>query len=187
MDFAPLALVALGAGLGFCLIGGGIGFAGPYRRLLEAGTADGVRAQLVFLAAGIALHALAIGPGGYSGGFVAPAGIAVVVGAFVFGIGMQMANGCGSGTLAALGAGSLRMRAVLPTFVAGAFAGSLAAPFWADLPAFPASFSPAAESRGATAALLKLPQRTTCRLLETGMLLPPKVQVAYGYLTPQTW
>lgn len=138
MDLAPLALVALGAGLGFCLIGGGIGFAGPYRRLLEAGNADGVRAQLVFLGAGIALHALAFGPGGFSGGFVAPAGLAVVVGAFVFGIGMQMANGCGSGTLAALGAGSLRMRAVLPTFVAGAFAGSLAAPFWSDLPAFAA-------------------------------------------------
>jgi uncharacterized protein len=131
-----MELVALGAALGFCLIAGGIGFAGSYRAWLTAGDTKGVRAQLLFLAAAIATHALVFGVGGYGGGFVAPIGIALGVGAFVFGIGMQMASGCGSGTLAALGAGSARMRVVLPFFVAGAFWGSLDAPAWDALPAF---------------------------------------------------
>jgi len=131
-----MELVALGAALGFCLIAGGIGFAGSYRAWLVAGDTKGVRAQLLFLAAAIALHALVFGVGGYGGGFVAPVGVALGVGAFVFGIGMQMASGCGSGTLSALGAGSARMRVVLPFFVAGAFWGSLDAPAWDERPAF---------------------------------------------------
>ena len=109
-----MELVAVGAALGFCLIAGGIGFAGSYRAWLAAGDTKGVRAQLLFLGAAIALHALVFGIGGYGGGFVAPVGIGLGVGAFMFGIGMQMASGCGSGTLGALGAGSVRMRAVLP-------------------------------------------------------------------------
>ncbi len=131
-------LLLLGAGLGYCLVGGGISFAGAYRSWLSRGDTQGVRVQLVFLAAGITLHAVYFGFAGSSGGFVAPTGVAVATGAFVFGIGMQFARGCGSGALAALGAGSLRMRLVLPAFIAGSFWGSLDAGFWDRLPAFPA-------------------------------------------------
>lgn len=87
--------------------------------------------ELVALGAALGFCLIADG-----GGFVAPVGIGLGVGAFMFGIGMQMASGCGSGTLGALGAGSVRMRAVLPFFVAGAFWGSLDAPAWDALPAF---------------------------------------------------
>ena len=43
------------------------------------------------------------------GGAIAPLGVSLVVGAFTFGIGMQLANGCGSGTLYTVGGGSGRM------------------------------------------------------------------------------
>ncbi len=133
-----LLLVLLGAGLGYCLVSGGVSFAGAYRSWLVRGETLGLRVQLAFLATGIALHALYFWLAGSGGGFVAPTGVAVATGAFVFGIGMQFARGCGSGTLAALGAGSMRMRLVLPAFIAGSFWGSLDADFWNRLPAFPA-------------------------------------------------
>jgi hypothetical protein len=53
-----------------------------------------------------------------------------VIGAFVFGIGMQLANGCGSGTLYTAGGGSGRMLIVLALFIVGGVIGSL------QLPAF---------------------------------------------------
>src|SRR5438445_9131180 len=51
-------------------------------------------------------------------GAVAPAGVSVLVGAFVFGVGMQIAGGCGSGMLYHLGAGVTPMLAKLVGFVA---------------------------------------------------------------------
>jgi uncharacterized membrane protein YedE/YeeE len=64
------------------------------------------------------------------GGAVAPLGPSLVIGALVFGIGMQLANGCGSGTLYAAGGGSGRMLVTLAFFIAGSVLGSL------HLPAF---------------------------------------------------
>ncbi len=133
-----LAALFLGMALGATLIWGRIGFAGTFRAWQAENRADGLAPLFVFLGAGIVLHALAFGAFGASGGFVAPAGVTVAAGAFVFGIGMQLANACGSGTLAALGSGSNRMLAVLPFFVAGAVLGTLNADFWDALPAPPA-------------------------------------------------
>jgi uncharacterized protein len=131
------ALVLLGGGLGAAMVWGRIGFAGAFRARLESGESNGLAPLFVFLAASIVLHALAFATLG-GGGFVAPAGIAVAFGAFVFGTGMQLANACGSGTLVAMGSGSARMLAVLPLFVLGSFLGTLDAPAWDDAPAFPA-------------------------------------------------
>lgn len=134
-------LVALGVAFGAVLAGTRFGFAAGYRSILVAGDATGVRSQIV--AVGLAsllfavAHALASSWGQDVGFFVIPAGTGVAVGAFLFGIGMQLANGCGSGTLAALGGGSIRMAIVLPAFVAGSFWGSLDTPFWDALPALP--------------------------------------------------
>ncbi len=133
-----LAALILGMALGATLIWGRIGFAGAFRAWQTDNRADGLAPLFVFLGAGIVLHAIAFGAFGASGGFVAPAGVTVAFGAFVFGIGMQLANACGSGTLAALGSGSTRMLAVLPFFVAGAVLGTLNADFWDALPAPPA-------------------------------------------------
>ena len=51
-----------------------------------------------------------------------------MIGAFTFGIGMQLANGCGSGTLYTVGGGSGRMLIALLFFVIGSVFGSLSLP-----------------------------------------------------------
>jgi uncharacterized membrane protein YedE/YeeE len=133
-----LALLAIGALLGGTLYLASFGFASAYRRLIEERDVTGVRAQLLMLAAATVLFAplLAGEPGS---GAVAPAGVQVAVGAFLFGIGMQFAGGCGSGTLYTAGGGQLRMAIVLAAFVAGSFWASLHMQSWSALPAIDAA------------------------------------------------
>jgi uncharacterized membrane protein YedE/YeeE len=61
-------------------------------------------------------------------GSLAPISVSLFVGAFAFGIGMQLANGCGSGVLFSFGGGSGRMLVALPFFVLGSLIGSLILP-----------------------------------------------------------
>jgi hypothetical protein len=63
-----------------------------------------------------------------------------VIGAFVFGLAMQVADGCGSGTLYKAGMGNSFALVVLPGFVAGSFFGSLHLDRWLAL----GSWSPVA-------------------------------------------
>jgi uncharacterized membrane protein YedE/YeeE len=73
-------------------------------------------------------------------GSVSPPGLAVIAGAFVFGIGMQLGGGCASGTLYTAGGGSTRMAVVLAAFIAGSVIGTAHTQFWTALPAWaPAS------------------------------------------------
>ena len=58
----------------------------------------------------------------------------VALGSFIFGLGMQLGGGCGSGTLYALGGGSVRMLVTLVAFCAGGFWATLHADFWERLP-----------------------------------------------------
>jgi len=64
------------------------------------------------------------------GGAVAPAGVSVLAGAFLFGIGMQLGGGCASGTLYAVGGGSGRMVVTLVFFMAGSLLGTAQMPWW---------------------------------------------------------
>ena len=68
------------------------------------------------------------------GGSVAPASLGVAFGSFVFGLGMQLGGGCGSGTLFTVGGGSTRMMITLIAFCAGSFIGSLDVERWQDSP-----------------------------------------------------
>ena len=133
------ALLALGALLGATLYLASFGFASAYRRLIEAGDVSGVRAQLLMLAAATLLFAPVLAQGHWFGreiaGAVAPAGFQVAAGAFLFGMGMQLAGGCGSGTLYAAGGGQLRMLLTLAAFCAGSFWASLHMDLWSALPA----------------------------------------------------
>ena len=83
---------------------------------------------LIAVAALVIVPVAALVPG--FGGAIAPIGPSLVIGAFVFGIGMQLANGCGSGTLYTAGGGSGRMLIALALFIVGSVIGSL------HLPAF---------------------------------------------------
>jgi uncharacterized membrane protein YedE/YeeE len=67
-------------------------------------------------------------------GSVSPAGTAVLAGAFIFGIGMQLGGGCASGTLYSAGGGSIRMIVVLAAFIAGSVIGTAHTQWWAALP-----------------------------------------------------
>jgi len=77
-------------------------------------------------------------PGFSAYGAVAPLGLELVIGAALFGLGMQLANGCGSGTLFTLGGGSTKMLFTLAAFVAGSLAATFHLHLWRELPGLPA-------------------------------------------------
>ncbi len=131
-------LFALGILLGMVLYLSRFGFASTYRKLILHGETEGIRAQLMMLILATMLFAPILAMGNIFGnevvGAVAPVGWQVAVGAFMFGIGMQLGGGCGSGTLYALGGGSLRMAITLAAFIAGSFWASLHMGWWQALP-----------------------------------------------------
>ena len=134
----PLASLAVAASLGWAFVASGLSFTAAFRAWQQAG--EGARLATLLLipavAAVVVLPMSNLVPG--YGAAVAPPGIGVAVGAAIFGLGMQLANGCGSGTLAAAGAGAPRMWIVLPWFCAGGVFGSLALPAIQRLPTPPA-------------------------------------------------
>ncbi|PKO72179.1 MAG: hypothetical protein CVU20_03250 [Betaproteobacteria bacterium HGW-Betaproteobacteria-14] len=135
-----VALFVVGLLLGATLYRFSFGFAYAYRRLIVQGDTRGLRAQLPMLALATLLFAPALAAGEIFGqpvgGAVAPLGVQVASGAFLFGIGMQLAGGCGSGTLYTAGGGSPRMLAVLAAFCAGSFWASLHMGWWQATPAW---------------------------------------------------
>ncbi|MDE2439969.1 MAG: YeeE/YedE family protein [Betaproteobacteria bacterium] len=138
VDARKAILFGLGLLLGLTLYHAAFGFAVAYRRLLLERDGSGVQAQLLMIGVTSVLFAPLLANGAAFGqpigGAVAPVGVSVAVGAFLFGIGMQLGNGCGSGTLFALGGGSPRMLLVLVAFCAGGFRASLDMDFWQSLP-----------------------------------------------------
>ena len=131
-------LFGIGALMGLVLYHAAFGFTAAYRRMIVLRDVAGVRAQLVMLAVATVLFAPALADGAVLGrtvsGAVAPVGVQVAVGAFLFGLGMQLGGGCGSGTLFAVGGGSTRMLATLAAFIAGSFWASLHMEWWMSAP-----------------------------------------------------
>ncbi len=125
---ASAALILGGFGLGVAFLKAEFSFTAAWRRFLTRGEAGGLLGGLIV----IAVCALAVVPvaalSSKYGGAIAPLGPSLVIGAFVFGIGMQLANGCGSGTLYTVGGGSGRMLVALLFFVIGSVFGSLSLP-----------------------------------------------------------
>ena len=123
-----VALFALGAALGAVFLGFQYGFASAWRRFLTSGEAKGLSAHflLIGLCAIVFLGAPALGVS--ATGSVAPVSVSLIIGAFIFGIGMQLANGCGSGVLFSFGGGSGRMMVALPFFIFGSLLGSFLLP-----------------------------------------------------------
>lgn len=125
---AAAALLVLGFALGAAFLRTEFSFTASWRRLIVRGQADGFLGGLLLIAiAATAIVPVAALVPGY-GGAIAPIGPSLIVGAFVFGIGMQLANGCGSGTLYTMGGGSGRMLFTLAFFIAGSVIGSLHLP-----------------------------------------------------------
>lgn len=142
LGWRPAMLWVVGLLLGLTLYHASFGFASGYRRMFVARDMRGVQAQLLLLALTTLLFAPALAAGSAFGrdlgGAWAPVGVSVAFGAFLFGVGMQLAGGCGSGTLYTAGGGSLRMLLVLVAACGGSFWASLHLPWWQRLPALDA-------------------------------------------------
>jgi hypothetical protein len=125
---ASAALIVGGFGLGIAFLKAEFSYTASWRRFLTRGEAGGLLGGLIV----IAICALAVVPVAALrqnfGGAIAPLGPSLLIGAFTFGIGMQLANGCGSGTLYTVGGGSGRMLIALLFFVIGSVFGSLSLP-----------------------------------------------------------
>lgn len=129
------ALLVIGAALGLVLHHAAFGFTRAYRVLVTERDTNGVRAQLVLLALATVMFApLLASTSADVSGAVAPASLSVVVGAFMFAIGMQVGGGCGSGTLYHVGAGSTPLLVTLVFFIAGSVLATFHMPFWAGVP-----------------------------------------------------
>jgi len=136
-----LALATLiGAFAGIALYHASFGFTGAWRRLILERRGAGLRAQMLLIGATALVSFPLIAQGASfgmpTGAFVFPFGIAAAFGAFVFGIGMQLGGGCGSGTLFTAGGGSTRMMLTLAAFIAGSTIGVAHMPAWQGLPQF---------------------------------------------------
>lgn len=141
---SALFLVGLAAGL--ILYHAAFGFTAAWREVVNSGRGSGLRAQMLMLGATVLIFTPLIAQGELWGvnlrGNVAPLNIAVVCGAFIFGLGMQLGGGCASGTLFTAGGGSVRMLVTLAAFIAGSVLGTWQWSLWQGVPGFaPVSLS----------------------------------------------
>ncbi len=131
-------LFVFGGLLGVTLYHAAFGFTSAYRRAFAVRDVSGVGAQLVMLTLATVLFAPVLAQGQALGhgvvGAVAPVAVQVAIGSAMFGLGMQLAGGCGSGTLYTVGGGSPRMVLVLAAFCLGGFWATLHFGFWGGLP-----------------------------------------------------
>ena len=127
------ALFAVGIGLGAVLAGKRFGFTTGWRMLVEEKDGSGIFGQLLLLALAAALAMPLLGHFPELTAALGPPSISLLIGAFVFGLCMQIADGCGSGTLYKAGMGIPMNTAILPVFAIGSFLGSLHLGWWLDL------------------------------------------------------
>lgn len=136
----PGVLLLLGAGLGVGLFHSRFGFTSAWRQLVAVGNGTGLRAHALLLGTTATLFALIIGTGtGLFGTAPAPSsaplGVGLLVGAFLFALGMQIGGACASGTLFAVGSGQSTIVLTLGGFVAGSTLAAWQFGLWRDLPA----------------------------------------------------
>src|SRR6202045_49362 len=122
------ALFLLGGALGLVLYQALFGFTSAWRVFIANGRGAGLRAQMVMLALVVLLFFPVLARGSLFGqpvrGEYGTVGLSVLVGAFLFGVGMQLGGGCASGTLYTAGGGSVRMLTTLFAFIAGSVVGA---------------------------------------------------------------
>ncbi len=141
IDTRQAVLFAIGGLLGLTLYHASFGFTGGWRRFVVEKRGNAIRAQMLMIAAAAVVFIPLLSLGNFNGqalvGAFAPVGVSVLVGATMFGLGMQLGGGCGSGTLFTVGGGSSRMLVTLVFFIVGAVIGTAHLPWWLALPALP--------------------------------------------------
>lgn len=87
------ALFVVGASFGIVLYHAGFGFTSAFRALVVTGDGRGLRAQMLMLAFATLLFAPILASSSEVAGASAPLSLAVLLGAFLFAIGMQLGGG----------------------------------------------------------------------------------------------
>ena len=149
-------LLIIGFGFGVSLYHAAFGFTGAWRRFIIRKEGNGIRAQLFAIALASLLILPLLKSENYFGsvmiGSFGPVGISVLFGSFLFGLGMQLGGGCGSGTLFTVGSGNIRMIITLISFISGSVLGTLHLPWWLSLPSL--SYLSLSENFGTYQAIL---------------------------------
>ncbi len=141
-SFRQAILFLVGGLLGATLYHAAFGFTGGWRAFILNRRGASIRSQALMIGLATIVFVPLLAQGSVFGvplaGATAPVGVSVFVGAFIFGLGMQLGGGCGSGTLFTVGGGSVRMLVTLALFIVGAVIGTLHLPWWLALPSLPA-------------------------------------------------
>ena len=130
-----LYVFLIGIGLGVSLYHASFGFTGGWRNFIERRESSSLRAQIIMLGLAVILFSFFINSNSwiYQGkmiGAVAPVSLSVVIGSFIFGLAMQLAGGCGSGTLFTASSGNGKMAITLIFFMIGSLVGTYHFDFW---------------------------------------------------------
>jgi uncharacterized membrane protein YedE/YeeE len=132
------ALLLTGGALGLVLYHALFGFTSAWRVFIADGRGAGLRAQMLMLAVAAVLFFPVLAHGTLFGqpvhGEYGAVGVSVLVGAFMFGLGMQLGGGCASGTLYTAGGGNSRMLVTLAFFIIGSALGAWNLPWWSATP-----------------------------------------------------
>jgi len=132
------ALFLVGLSAGVFLYHAAFGFTAAWREIVNTGRGAGLRAQMIMLGITVLIFTPLIAMGEVGGislrGSVAPLNVAVICGAFLFGVGMQLGGGCASGTLFTAGGGNIRMFVTLAAFIAGSVIGTWHWSLWQGVP-----------------------------------------------------
>ena len=143
ISWRQAALFLVGAGAGVVLYHAAFGFTSAWRVFISDRRGAGLRAQMLMLAITCAVFFPVLASGTFFGtpvrGSISPIGVGVVVGAFMFGLGMQLGGGCASGTLFSVGGGSTRMLVTLFFFIIGSAIGTAHMGWWTKQPALAAT------------------------------------------------
>lgn len=142
VDPRHAGLFLLGGLLGATLYHAAFGFTGGWRRMVVERRGQSMRAQMLMIGIATIAFIPLLALGNFNGqalvGALAPVGVSVLLGAGLFGLGMQLGGGCGSGTLFTVGGGSARMLVTLVFFIVGAVIGTAHLPWWLATPSLPA-------------------------------------------------
>ena len=126
-------LLLVGMGMGAALAGARFGFTTGWRQLIEQRDPRGVTGQALLLALASLAALPLMGQFSELNAALGPPSVSLLIGAFVFGLTMQIADGCGSGTLYKAGLGVPLNMGILPLFALGSFLGSVHLDTWLAL------------------------------------------------------
>lgn len=129
-------VAGLGLALGLTLFHSRFGFTGAWRQLVGVGQPAALRAHMLMLATAAVLFAVILPFGltltGSARPMLGAIGIPLFVGAFLFGVGMQLGGSCASGTLFAVGSGQTGILFTLFGWIVGSLLAIGTVTFWTE-------------------------------------------------------